>query len=148
MKDFHSRPIQTSLEKTLMLGGIGGAGGEGDDRGWDGWMASPTRWTWVWVNSGGSWWTGRPGVLQFMGPQRVGHDWATELNICISLDFWYKMGLVWTFILLPASHFSVTTNLLFKQKDLGMFLRLRICCHDSWEQLSIENCRLLADLPW
>ena len=59
-----------------------GAGGEGDDRGWDGWMASAsqTRWTWVWVNSGSWWWTGRPGMLQFMGSQRVGHDWATELN--------------------------------------------------------------------
>ena len=68
-----------SLEKTLMLGGIG-AGGEGDDRRWDGWMASWTRWTWVWVNSRRWWWTGRPGVLRFMGLQRVGHDWATELN--------------------------------------------------------------------
>ena len=57
-----------------------GAGGEGDDRGWDGWKASPTRWTWVWVNSGSWQGTGRPGVLQFMGLQRVGHDWATELN--------------------------------------------------------------------
>ena len=57
-----------------------GTGGEGDDRGWDGWMASQTRWTWVWVNSGSCWWTGRPGVLRFMGSQRVGHDWATELN--------------------------------------------------------------------
>ena len=56
------------------------AGGEGDDRGWDGWMASPTQWTWVWVGSGSCWWTGRPGVLQSMGSQRVGHDWATELN--------------------------------------------------------------------
>ena len=55
-------------------------GGEGDNRGWDGWMASPTQWTWVWVNSGSWWWTGRPGVLWFMGPQIVGHDWATELN--------------------------------------------------------------------
>ena len=64
---------------TLMLGGIGGRR-RGDDRGWDGWMASPTRWTWVWVNSGSWWWTGRPGVLQFMGSQRVGHDWMTELN--------------------------------------------------------------------
>ena len=54
--------------------------GEEDDGGWDGWMASPTRWTWVWVNSGSWWWTGRPGVLWFMGSQRVGHDWATELN--------------------------------------------------------------------
>ena len=57
-----------------------GAGGEGDGRGWDGWMASLTRWTWVWVNSGSWWWTGRPGVLQFMGSQRVRRDWATELN--------------------------------------------------------------------
>ena len=56
-----------------------GAGGEGDDRGWDGWMASLTGWTWVWVNSGSWWWTGRPGVLRFMGSQRVGHDWATDL---------------------------------------------------------------------
>ena len=48
--------------------------------GWDGWMASPTQWTWVWVVSGSWWWTGRPGVLQFMGSQRVGHDWVTELN--------------------------------------------------------------------
>ena len=59
-----------------------GAGGEGDDRGWDGWMASPTRWTWVWVNSRSWWWTGRPGMLWFMGSQRVGHDWATELTDC------------------------------------------------------------------
>ena len=57
-----------------------GAGGKRDDRGWDGWMASPTRWTWVWVNSRSSWWTGRPGVRQFMGSRRVGHDWATELT--------------------------------------------------------------------
>ena len=57
-----------------------GAGGEGDDRGWDGWMASPSRWTWVWVNSGSWWWTGRPGMLRFMGSQRVGHDWVTKLN--------------------------------------------------------------------
>ena len=55
------------------------AGGEGDDRGWDGWVVTPTRWTWVWVNSGSWWQTGRPGVLRFMGSQRVGHDWATEL---------------------------------------------------------------------
>ena len=53
-------------------------GAEGDNRGWDGWMASPTRWTWVWVNSRSWWWTGRPGVLQSMGSQRVGHDWVTE----------------------------------------------------------------------
>ena len=53
--------------------------------GWDGWMASLTLWTWVSVNSGSWWWTGRPGVLQFMGSQRVGHDWATELNWLMEL---------------------------------------------------------------
>ena len=56
------------------------AGGEQDERGWDGWMASPTQWTWVWINSRSWWWTGKPGVLQSMGSQRVRHDWATELN--------------------------------------------------------------------
>ena len=55
-------------------------GGEGDDTVWDGWMVSPTQWTWVWVDSGSCWWTGRPGVLQFMGLQRVGNDWTSELN--------------------------------------------------------------------
>ena len=61
-----------------------GAGGEGDDRGWDGWMASQTQCTWVWVNSGRWWWTGRPGVLRFMGSQIWTQlsDWMTELNWC------------------------------------------------------------------
>ena len=65
-----------SLEKTLMLERFK-AGGEGDDRGWDGWMASPTRWAWVWASSASWWWTGKPGVLLSMGLQRVGHDWVT-----------------------------------------------------------------------
>ena len=65
-----------------------GAGGKGDDRGWDGWMASLTRWTWVWVNSGSWWWTGRPGMLRFMGSQRVGQDWATELNWGLHVGGW------------------------------------------------------------
>ena len=67
------------LENGVCWEGLG-AGGEGDNRGWDGWMASPTRWTWVWVNSGSLWCTGRPGVLWFTESQRVGHDWVTELN--------------------------------------------------------------------
>ena len=57
-----------------------GERGEGDNRGWDGWMASLTRWTWVWASSGSWWWTGKPGVLQSTRSQRVGHDWATELT--------------------------------------------------------------------
>ena len=78
-------PRADSFEKTLMLGNI-----EGDNRRWDGWMASLTQWTWVWVNSGSYLWTWRPGVLQFMGLQRVRHDWMTELNWTYLqyTDFW------------------------------------------------------------
>ena len=67
-----------SLEKTLMLGKIEGRRRK-DNRGWDGWMVSLTQWTWVWINSGRQWRTGKPGVLQSMGSQRVRHDWGTEL---------------------------------------------------------------------
>ena len=56
------------------------AGGEEDNRGWDGWMASLTWWTWVWASSRSLWWTGRTGVLQLMGSERVRHDWPTELT--------------------------------------------------------------------
>ena len=52
----------------------------GDNRGWEGWVASPMWWTWVWVSSESWWWTGKPGALQSMGSQRVGHHWVTELN--------------------------------------------------------------------
>ena len=75
----HLMPRVASFEKTWCWERLR-AGGEGDGRRWDGWMASLTQWTWVWVNSRSWWWTGRPGVLQFMGLQRVGHDWVTELN--------------------------------------------------------------------
>ena len=68
-----------SLEKPWCWEGLE-AEGEGDDRGWNGWMALLTQWTWVWVNSRSWWWTERPGMLQFMGSERVGHDWVTELN--------------------------------------------------------------------
>ena len=57
-------------------------GGEGDDRGWDGWMASPTQWTWVWASPGSWWWMGRPSVLQSMVSQGAGLYWATELTDC------------------------------------------------------------------
>ena len=73
--------------------GLGG-GGEREDRGWDGWIATLIRWMWVWVNSGSWWWTGRPGVLQFMGSQRVEHDWAAELNWTdggFILSFWRSL---------------------------------------------------------
>ena len=79
-----------SLERLWCWEGLG-AGGKGDDRGWDGWMASLIRWTWVWVNSGSWWWTGRPGVLRFMGSQRVGHDWAEWLNWTEDMLITYNM---------------------------------------------------------
>ena len=83
-----------SLEKTLMLGGIGGRRRRGRQRmRWLDGITDSTRWTWVWVNSRSWWWTGRPGVLRFMGSQRVGHNWVTELNwteggpvVCVSFE--------------------------------------------------------------
>ena len=103
-----------SLEKTLMLGGIGGRR-RGDDRGWNGWMASPTWWMWVWVNSGSWWWTGRPGVLWFMGMQRVEHDWVTELN-------WTELN----DILLFPTLFNLSLNLAIRsswsKRELVLFL--------------------------
>ena len=69
--------FQDSLERTLNLGRLR-AGGEGDNRGWDDWMASPTWWIWVWVNSGSWWWTGKLGVLQSMGSQES--DTTERLN--------------------------------------------------------------------
>ena len=66
------------------------AGGEGDIRGWDGWLASPTQWTWVWVNSRSWWWTGRTSVLQSMASQRVRHDWATDVSWTVLLKNHYK----------------------------------------------------------
>ena len=78
------------------------ARGEGDDRGWDGWMASLTQWTWVWVGTRNWWWTGRPGVLQSMGSQRVRHDWVTEFKLC-SPEPWVKLSMTlcisWTHLL-------------------------------------------------
>ena len=80
-------------------------GGEGDDRGWDGWMASPTRWTWVGASSGSCWCIGRPGVLPSMGLQRVRCDWATELNwtwLCTCIHLLIILGHVFVdFFLKP-----------------------------------------------
>ena len=74
-----------SFEKTLMLGKVEGR--RRDDRGWDGWMALLSQWTWVCTSSGSWWWTGKPGVLQSMGSQRVGHDWVNELKWGTFLKF-------------------------------------------------------------
>ena len=72
------------------------AGKEGDNRGWDGWMASLTQWTWVWVSSRSWWWTGKPGMLQSMGSQRVGYCWVIELNWFMP-NLKKKKYIVWIF---------------------------------------------------
>ena len=82
------------LKLKLQYFGYLKAGREGDDRGWDGWMASLTQWTWIWASSGSWLWTGRPGVLQSMGLQRVRYDWVTELNWTEPLDGTYAWILV------------------------------------------------------
>ena len=92
------------------------AGGEGDDRGWDGWTASPTQWKWVCVDSGSWWWTGRPGVLQFMGSQRVRHDWLTELN-------WTHLSIIYISLNLPVvlcPYLSLVSP--FKEQNICFYL--------------------------
>ena len=93
------------FEKTLMLGKIEGRR-EGDNRGWDDWMALPTQWTWVWVNSGSWWCTGRPGVLQSMESQRVRHDWATEPNWAELMSDFLLIALHWCW---PCSELDTVT---------------------------------------
>ena len=93
-----------------------GAGGKGDGRGWDGWMASPTWWAWVWVNYGRWWWTGRPGMLQFMGSQRVGHDWETEMNWTELQHFWVEhINVFWYHL---KSYISSWTTSAFPSKGI------------------------------
>ena len=93
-----------SLEKLWCWEGLG-AGGEGDDRGWDSWMASLTQWTWVWVNSGSWWWIGRPGVLRFMGSQRLGHD---EWLIWSDMTRWTFVGKVMSLLFYMLSRLVIT----------------------------------------
>ena len=110
-----------SFEKTLMLGKIEGRRRMGTT-GWDGRVASPTQQTWVWVNSGSWWWTGRPGVLQSMGSQRVRRNWATELNwrsyftFCLS----YQVFEIWgVFYIYSTSQFK---HWIFIGKSWSVFL--------------------------
>ena len=99
--------------KDLMLGKAEGRRRR-DDRGWDVWMASLSQWTWIWVNSRSWWWAGRPGMLQSMGSQRVGHDWATELN--------------WTEVLFfPNLRFLSRIQANLKQMHYSDFLFLQQC---------------------
>ena len=107
-----------SLEKSLMLGKRLKVEEEVDNRGWDHLIASPTQWTWIWVRSGSWWWTGKPGVLQSMGSQRVRHKWATELNWTelirlnailsnhhtLSFSYWIQKSVLYVCISSPVLH--------------------------------------------
>ena len=92
------------------------AGGEGDDRGWDGWMASPTLWTWVWVSSRSWWWTGKPGTVKSMGLQIIGHNWETELNSayrlnkkCDNIQPWCTPFPIWNQSVVPCPVLTVAS---------------------------------------
>ena len=108
------------------------AGREGDDRGWDGWMASPTWWIWVWVSSGSWWWTGKPGVLQSMGSQRVGHDWVTKLN--------------WTFTFIQRlfSSFSLSAIRLMSSAYLRLLIFLLATLTPACALSSTKSCMLYS----
>ena len=122
---------------------------EGDDRGWDVWMASPTQWTWIWVNSLSCWWTGKPGLLQSTGLQRVRHDWATELSgYTSSVGFLNVSSSQWHPYL--RSHgFLAIENLYLKDFSFQEFTNnsstklAEVVSHVTREQL--KSCHLLYD---
>ena len=146
---WNSNTLPTSCEmlthwKRLWLREGLGAGGEGDDRGWDGWMTSPSRCTWVWVNSRSWWWTGRPGMLGFMGSQRVGPDWATELNWTVLIKKTLYLST------LPPSYFFSKNNCVSKQNtvffNFASFLFLfqnKLNCNSLFVAIVISHVTVL-----
>ena len=124
------------------------AGGEGDDRGWDGWMSSPTQWTWVWVNSGNWWWTGKPGMLLSMGSQRVGHDWETELNhvyihpLPLSFEVIFSHSEDCLFILLMV-YFAVQKLLSLIRSYLFIFVFISITLGAGSKRIFLWICQRL-----
>ena len=131
----HLMRRSVSFEKTLKLGKI-----EGRRRGLqrrDGWMASPTQWTWLWVDSGSWWWTGRPGVLWFMGSQRVGHDWVTELNIYIYIYIYTHTPICFVFQKTLTNKIYLSFLLVrhtLKEHSMGIFFSFH-----NWSRRVMEN---------
>ena len=111
------------------------AGGEGDDRGWDSWMASPTGWIWVWTSFRSWWWTGKPGMLQSMGLQRVGHDWETELTESLS-----RIWLLQHHGLKPARRLCPWDSL-GKNTGVGCHFLLQGIFLTQGSNLGLLNCR-------
>ena len=146
----HLMWITDSLEKTLMLGKIEGRRRRGQQR-----MASPTRWTWVWANSGSWWWTGKPGMLQSMGSQRFGHDWATDLkcdenerpgkSLCFKafcLAALYNEDISHTLLLLLCHHECMLGLLWWKDETYGEWI-----CH-SWGHWDMFASSQLPPETW
>ena len=121
-------------------------GGEGDDRGWDGWMASPTQRTWVWVGSRSWRWTGKPGVLQSMGSQRVGHAWVTELNWFLMHSITLEIVLQHPFFsssLIIKSHFFyflVARHMTSFNKYMAQFFLCVFLCMPMWSMGYKQKC--------
>ena len=113
-------------------------GGKGDDRGWDGWMASLTLWTWVWANSGSWWWIGKHGILHSMGSQRVRHDWATELSSRINhLTFLFKL----TFVIFLFSSIYVSIFIWLRHvKNIAVIRNLNKLFSIWWLSDKKQNC--------
>ena len=116
--------------------------------GWDGWMASPTLWAWVWVNSGTLWWTGRPSVLRFMGSQRVGHDRATELTdwltdiVIVIKKLWKSPDLAnIRCLLLLAIHLLETPYTITHPASLSVKFFRQVC----WSRLPLPTLGDLLD---
>ena len=147
-----------------------GAGGQGADRGWDGWMASLTWCTWAWVKSGSFWWTGRPGVLQFMELQRIGHDWVTELNWTVLLwsdwlvfcDYGFSVFDLWCPLAPPTVLLGFlfpwtwgSSSLLLQQSATAApYLGGGVSSHGrplwpwTWSSSSWPSCARTAAAPW
>ena len=130
-----------SLEKTLMLGGIGGRRRRGRQR-----MASPTQWTWIWVNSGSWWWTGRPGVLQFMGSQRFGHNWAINF---IHFKGFYVCACTYTQLNIMEqckSYQIILLKSLRQEENKILFFITEVLGWKKWGKENIDRFHLLCDL--
>ena len=133
-----------SFETTLILGKLQ-AGRKGDDRGWDGWMASLTQWTWIWVDLGSWSWTGRPDVLRFLMSQRIGQDWVTELN-------WHTFMVTFTW-----KSLTVITEMVYlvaqTVKNLSAMLETRVWSLD-WEHplgqvgIATHSSTVAWRIPW
>ena len=109
---------------------------DGDDRGWDGWITSLIQWTWVWVDSGSWWWIGRPGMLQFIRLQSVGHDWATELD-------WIELRIIGIFILFY-HFFNSLSNFFTLFRSFTNFVFFSDC-QAKWKFATWKGCWMMIN---